>query len=797
MKFQIRSFCLLVLLTFSFLVQAGPEGQVEKQITSEQEQGFSVAKLVDQLEIYSEREKQIRAQSEEFIQPDELSENFSSLQDDLKALAEELDRARAFSSWGALKVDDFLEKARPLYARAKELREEYLNYLKSTELLQNELKAQKDSFKTALNELPSDPLFAKQRSTVKVSLQKVKELNEELQNQSAENTKIYSNSKDLLDQIEELQQSLREEKHHYQQQIFERSQPSFIYQQFWKKFDHNLIQEIKQSWQSVIAFDFIFYRGESGNFFRIGLSVLVVLALTLFLRKRFGFPISPLALALAAGIASGWFLIEVPHPLFILAAWTVMPLLLYQLVKSYHFYPKTSSYLLGIFLAYSMTKIVEVIEFPLVLYRIFIFVLSGFLCFYSWWQYRKITDWEKQSFWKRAMFLVTIGLFLVTAIAQAAGFHLFSVFLVYGAIHSAFLVFALLFARQIVFHLLSFISKLDAFCQFSVVKKYRHAFLAKFNLFLKGLVFLFFVLYLPTIWRIYSSAPQAFEEIMGFGISLSDHRVTVGMLLEAVLYFYFAYFVAFVFCALLEDEFYPRRQVERGTANSINKLVNYFFWIIGAFLAFFSLGFDLQQLAIIAGALSVGIGFGLQNIVNNFVSGIILLFERPVKVGDVLEINGELGEVEKMGLRSTIIRTISKTQLIIPNSDFITQTVENLTLTDSEYRQTIPIGIAYGSDTKKAQELILGVLKKHEMVLDNPEPQVFFSGFGDSSLNFDAWIWLQNVADRKQITSDVLFEVDQVFRDNGIEIPFPQRDLHLRSVDEKVMKSFGGKGDVG
>ncbi|MCB1214664.1 MAG: mechanosensitive ion channel, partial [Deltaproteobacteria bacterium] len=292
---------------------------------------------------------------------------------------------------------------------------------------------------------------------------------------------------------------------------------------------------------------------------------------------------------------------------------------------------------------------------------------------------------------------------------------------------------------------------------------------------------------LPTLWKIYPNLREAREAILSLGFSLGERTLTLGMFLQAALFFYISHLVAFLLCTILQGEVYPRKQIDLGVANSINSLLRYALWILGVVFAFFALGFELQQLAIIAGALSVGIGFGLQNIVNNFVSGIILLFERPVKVGDLLEIQNEWGEVEKVGLRSTIIRTHSKTQLIIPNSDFITQKVTNLTFSDKDYRVEVPVGITYGSNVELAKNIMEEIASKHPLVSPKRKPKVIFQAFGNSSLDFEIFVWVSDAAQKRFIISDILFEVEKQFRQNNIEIPFPQRDLHVRSIDQGLI----------
>ncbi len=236
---------------------------------------------------------------------------------------------------------------------------------------------------------------------------------------------------------------------------------------------------------------------------------------------------------------------------------------------------------------------------------------------------------------------------------------------------------------------------------------------------------------------------------------------------------------------------YDRRLTTRfssGIDFTVKRLIHYTVLIIGFLVAFEIAGIDLSSLAIIAGFLSVGIGFGLQNITSNFISGLILLFERPIEVGDTVTVGDQLGTVTGINLRATEVNTWENIDIIIPNSAFVEDNVINWSHGEEYIRVSCPVGVAYGADTEKVRDILYEIAREHPKVLDTPEPNVLFLEFGDSSLDFELRIWIRTPRRRNWIKSEINYEIDQRFREENIEIPFPQRDLHLRSATELRLK---------
>ena len=220
--------------------------------------------------------------------------------------------------------------------------------------------------------------------------------------------------------------------------------------------------------------------------------------------------------------------------------------------------------------------------------------------------------------------------------------------------------------------------------------------------------------------------------------------------------------------------------MDKGSQNALVSGVGYIGYTLAAVVALSSIGFNLSSIAIVAGALSVGIGFGLQTIVSNFVSGIILLVERPIKEGDWIEASGFSGTVKKISVRSTQIETFDRAMVVVPNSELIAGSVLNWTHSNETGRVRVSVGVSYDTDPKRVERLLLKVGKSHEMALKSPEPFVRFQQFGDSSLDFDLIIYVKDKNYMFQVRSELHYSIFELFKKEGIEIPFPQRDLNIK-----------------
>ena len=268
------------------------------------------------------------------------------------------------------------------------------------------------------------------------------------------------------------------------------------------------------------------------------------------------------------------------------------------------------------------------------------------------------------------------------------------------------------------------------------------------------------------------------------GFQAGEIQVSPIAIAQGFLIFIVGLFITRSLRSWLGEKLLPATSLDPGLKNSITTTAGYLGYIVSVVVAFAFIGINLSQLGLVAGALSVGIGFGLQSIVNNFVSGLILLAERPIKAGDWIVVAGEEGTVKKINVRSTELETFDRATVVIPNSDLISGTVQNWVLSGSLGRASIIIGVGYDSDPDQVREILLACARDHDLVLPYPEPSVFFLDFGDSALIFRLDVYLADIGNGFRTRSDLRFELLRRFREAGIEIPFPQRDLNIRNSDE-------------
>jgi len=259
-------------------------------------------------------------------------------------------------------------------------------------------------------------------------------------------------------------------------------------------------------------------------------------------------------------------------------------------------------------------------------------------------------------------------------------------------------------------------------------------------------------------------------------------QFTIRHLVELVVLLILVWFGEKIFRRVFLSRLLDRSRLRPSAKFAITQIARYTFLVLGIYLSLQAVEINLSSLAFLAGALGVGVGFGLQNVISNFISGLIILAEQPIALGDRVEVSGAVGRVTEISLRSTTVITSDNICIIVPNSNLITGTLVNWSHGDPTVRTRLPVGVAYGTDIEKVRDLLLEVAAADPDILKNPAPEVLFVGYGDSSINFELAVWSTMVADKPlRFKSRIYYAMHKTLEAHKIEIPFPQRDLHLRS----------------
>ena len=281
---------------------------------------------------------------------------------------------------------------------------------------------------------------------------------------------------------------------------------------------------------------------------------------------------------------------------------------------------------------------------------------------------------------------------------------------------------------------------------------------------------------LSSVWK-YFSVPL-FE--------IGTHKLTLMSILTALFIFYIVLKLSRLGEKLTKGLLKKYSHLDNGVKDSIATFVRYTILVIGCLITLDTIGISMSSLAAVGAVLMVGIGFGLQNITQNFISGLIILLERPIKVGDLIEVGGVNGRIIEIGARSTQIHTRDDVAIIIPNSQFISEQVVNQSYSGEIIRLKISVGVSYNSNPKDVEKVLLEVAKTHPKVIQSPAPGVFFKDFADSSLNFDLTIWTRDLWLDEKIKSDIRYKIFEAFQQNNISIPFPQMDVHVNPNEIKA-----------
>jgi small-conductance mechanosensitive channel len=572
--------------------------------------------------------------------------------------------------------------------------------------------------------------------------------------------------------------------------------PPMFSSRYFAQFSLELGHELRQGISAVILPDRQFFARQGWIVF---LQVFLALALAVvFLRSRQSLEESeelrslaqrPFALAVTVSVGTlSWFYTLYAPTWYLLLGiffWIALARVLgVYTTKSTH-----KRLIYGLAFVMISIQLFRVVSLPLPLFRLYVFIVALFgfifcLRFARQSQRRKDSPWVTYGLGIAGLILMVVVLVEVSGQADLALKILESSFTTLALALIAWLLMIL--ARGGV----DWAVHRSRLQEISIFRNHGSSIAAQFTLFIKVFIGSLLIVGILTSWKVYDSSGEAFRGILSLGVALGSQQITLGLVLGAAALLYGSFVASSAIQTLLMEEVFPKRQVEPGVGLSISKLIQYSLILVGFLLALAAVGVTLTNITILGGAIGVGIGFGLQAIVNNFASGIILLFERPIRVGDMIQLVDLPCTVKKI-----VVASRDDADIVIPNSDLITNQVTNWTLSERRMRLRIPVGVAYGSDVPLVMRILKEVAEGNLSVLSNPASSVLFLGFGESSLNFELRVWIRDFLDRFRIQSELIQAIDSRFRSEGVEIPFPQRDLHVRSVDESASStSINPKG---
>jgi potassium-dependent mechanosensitive channel len=423
---------------------------------------------------------------------------------------------------------------------------------------------------------------------------------------------------------------------------------------------------------------------------------------------------------------------------------------------------------------------------PTLLQRIFMLVISSSALLIAW----RVIKYNMQgtlkidtTFFRVFLILMrlTLALLIISILSNIIGNVSLAEQINYGVMHSIYGALGIAISVHIVTALIITLLYSRIANVLLIVRKEKEKIKNAITKILAALAFLFWLLLVFNAYGISEPVKELMSTIFGTRFTMGSVNISLGDIVIFGLTLYIAYSISKFIRFFLEGDVLPRIKLPRGVPATISKLTNYLIIGFGIVVALSMAGFNLSSLAFIAGALGVGIGFGLQNVVNNFISGLILIFERPIQTGDVIERGTLLGVVKKIGIRASLIRTYTGAEVIVPNGDLISQEVINWTLSDKIRRIEIAVGVAYGTDPTKVLSILKDLTKNYEGIIEKPEPMVLFLGFGDSSLDFELRFWTSSSEGWLELKSNMTVKIHEALKQAKIEIPFPQRDLHIKS----------------
>ncbi len=600
--------------------------------------------------------------------------------------------------------------------------------------------------------------------------------------------------------LESLQTGIREQKAALGERLFRRDKPNF-FSELANLGDPTLIGKHMEELRRSIRTDWQVFRSE----FALPLSFMsllfaIFLVFSIWFKKRLGkevsiekFELSEMHLTLVyspvvtvtfvTALLIRFIFPNLPHTFSALNLTILMIPMLIIVIRL--FGSLARSWMVALVVIYILTFIYELVYYPDIYLRIVLlaFSTSGIVLFIWMIIKRPLADRFQNSFMYRS-YRVILSIFSVLLLIAIAG-NLFGAlrlaeFFTLIPIQVAFLAIGFQVATRVADTIVFLMLVSNRFQRLNVIRDEYLIIYKKTVWLLNLLLWVFFAVTVLDIFRIKEQIFAWGRNVLTNGWKIGAVDITPGSILIFVFVIWLSIMLTRILRYILEKDVFERISLARGIPSTIILLMKIVLITGGFFLASAAAGMKLTNLSIVLGAFSVGIGFGLQNIFNNMVSGLILAFERPIKVGDTVQVGDLLGDVKSIGLRSSTVRSLDGAEVIVPNGNLISDIMINWTLSDAFRRMDIQVGVAYGTDPEKVIAIMEEVAKAHKMIRKIPPPEAYFTGFGDSSLDFrlHAWSLMEN---RLQAESDMNVGINKKLNEAGIEIPFPQRDLHIRS----------------
>jgi small-conductance mechanosensitive channel len=507
----------------------------------------------------------------------------------------------------------------------------------------------------------------------------------------------------------------------------------------------------------------------------------------------------PIATALVLSIlVSGRIYPQAPR-LFaaLLGAAALVPtvIVLRQLVER-HLFPVLNALVVFYFL--DQLRVISA-ALPVVTRVLFLLEMFGGLIFLVWLirsgGLTQVSEDERDLLWKTVRFGKHLAavVFLMAFIANALGYVSIAILAGSALLRSAYVAIIFYAAIRILDGLIMFATRVPPLSLLGMIKHKRPLFRRRIRGGLRWIAIVGWILYTLRALSLRAAVVGDITAALNAKLKVGSLAISLGNVLAFLITVWAAFLLSRFLRFMLEEDIYPRVRLARGVPYAISTMVNYFILLVGFLFAVAAMGFDMTRFTILAGAFGVGLGFGLQNIVNNFVSGLILLFERPVNVGDMIQVGQREGRLRRVGMRASIIRTAEGSEVIVPNGQLVSGEVLNWTLSDQHRRLEINVGVAYGTDPEVVIDLLTRMASKHPDILAEPSAETLFVAFGDSALNFQLRAWTNHFERWIQIKSELTIGVNATLRDAGIAIPFPQRDLHIQTADGETFPAMGSE----